>query len=430
MTQARPKPQSWLSRLVRIEPGEAAAVITSFVMFFALLSAYYVIRPVRDEMGVAIGKDALPDLFAVVFIVMLGLVPVFGFVASRVPRRIVLPSLYLFFALNLAGFWWLLRDPSPLRGAASGFFIWASIFNLFVVSLFWSLMSELWSSTEAKRLYGFISAGGTAGALAGPALTQTLVRFVAPINLLLVSAVLLTLAALASLHLRRVKVGIAGSAVEATGGGIFDGAIKVLTTPFFGRIAAFIFLANVVGTFFYLEQSRLVGAAIADSAERVKFFSERDLLVSLATLTIELFGTARVLARFGVMAALLALPIAAAFGALLLSFDHTLWAVAAVMVAERVVAFSLANPGIKVLYTSTAPDEKYKVQNFIDTAVYRGGDATSGWLYSFVSAGAGFSSFALGALSVPLVLIWLWIAQRLGADQKIRAETVAQNANV
>lgn len=421
MTTQNRLPGPWLRRVVRIEPGEAAAALTSFAMFFALLSAYYVIRPVRDEMGVAIGKNALPDLFTIVFFAMLALVPAFGFVATRLPRRIVLPSLYIFFALNLAGFWLLLRGESPATWAAPTFFVWASIFNLFVVSLFWSLMSEMWSNTEAKRLYGFISAGGTAGALAGPVITQALVRFVAPVNLLVVSAVLLTVSAFASMYLRRVKVSPVGHASEPAGGGILDGALKVLTTPFFARIAAFIFLANVVGTFFYLEQSRLVGAAIPDSAERVKFFSERDLIVSIATLAIELFGTARVLSRFGVSAALLALPLMAAAGVTLLAFDQTLWAVAAVMVGERVIAFSLANPGIKVIYTLTAPDEKYKVQNFIDTAVYRGGDAASGWIYNFFSA--GFSSVGLCALATPLVAAWLWVASRLGADHRSRAGT-------
>ncbi len=416
------QPASWLKRFVNVEPGEVAALLASFAMFFALLSAYYIVRPVRDEIGVSLGKDALHQLFTVVFFVMVALVPLFGFVAARFPRRLVLPSIYIFFVLNLIGFWLAMKSGDKSVWVAGTFFVWGSVFNLFVVSLFWSLMAELWSHTEAKRLYGFISAGGTAGALAGPLLTQGLVRFVEPVNLLLVSAALLTAAMIAGLAVRRLKTDAAGPEMDATGGGILDGAIKVFTTPMFARIAIFIFLANVVGTFFYLEQARLVALTIPDSAQRVAFFSGRDLVVSIVTFLIEVFGTARILQRFGVTVALLALPVTATVGTLLLSFDAALWVVAAVMVAERIVAFSLANPAIKVIYTLASPDEKYKVQNFIDTVVFRGGDAASGWVYAGLGGGLGFAAGAMGAVAMPLVLMWIWIARRLGADHHQRAE--------
>lgn len=390
-------------------------------MFFALLSAYYIVRPVRDEIGVALGKDALHQLFTVVFFVMLVLVPLFGFIAARIPRRYVLPSIYIFFAANLVIFWLVMKAPPDNRWALASFFIWGSVFNLFIVSLFWSLMSELWTHDEAKRLYGFISAGGTAGALAGPLLTQGLVRVFAPVDLMLASAALLIASMFASLLLRRLRPAETDGETEPTGGGILDGAIKVFTTPMFARIALFIFVANIIGTFFYLEQARLVSASIDNSADRVLFFSGRDLLVGIVTFLIEVFGTARVLRHFGVTTALLALPVTGAIGVLLLSSDAALWIVAAVMVAERIVSFALANPAIKLIYTLATPAEKYKVQNFIDTVVFRGGDATSGWLYSLLGGGLGFAAGATGAVAIPLVIIWLWAAQRLGADHNQRA---------
>ncbi|MES1179776.1 MAG: MFS transporter, partial [Hyphomicrobium sp.] len=280
-------PASWLRRFVNVEADEVRAVLASFAMFFALLSAYYIIRPVRDEIGVALGQDALHQLFTVVFAVMLVLVPLFGFVAARFPRRLVLPAIYIFFAVNLVIFWLVMRASPGNPWALGTFFVWGSVFNLFVVSLFWSLMSELWAHEEAKRLYGFISAGGTAGALAGPLLTQGLVSFFAPVDLLLVSAALLMAAMGAGLLVRHLRPGSGGAETDATGGGILDGAVKVFTSPIFGRIALFVFLANIVGTFFYLEQARLVGLSISDSAERVRFFSYRDLAVSIATFLIE-----------------------------------------------------------------------------------------------------------------------------------------------
>ena len=414
---------NWLRRFVNVEPTEVAALVASFSMFFALLSAYYIVRPVRDEIGVALGKDTLHQLFTVVFVVMLLLVPLFGYVAARFPRRYVLPAVYLFFAANLILFWAVMRSAPDNHAALATFFVWGSVFNLFVVSLFWSLMSELWSHDAAKRLYGFISAGGTAGALAGPLITQGLVRIFHPVDLMLVSAALLVAAMVASLLLRRVKPADEATAGEGepTGGGILDGAIKVFTTPVFARIALFVFIANIVGTFFYLEQARLVSASINGSAERVLFFSGRDLVVSVVTILIEIFGTARILNRFGVTAALLALPVTGAIGAICLSFDAALGVVAAVMVAERVVSFALANPAIKLIYTLATPDEKYKVQNFIDTVVFRGGDAASGWLYAILGGGSGFAAGAMGAVALPLAAAWIWIARQLGADNLRRA---------
>lgn len=420
-------PKSQLSRFVAIDSGEAAALAASFIMFFALLSSYYIVRPVRDEMGVAAGKDILHHIFTVVFVVMLAAVPLFGWLASRFARRAVLPAVYLFFVLNLIGFWALLKSNNAGPLAAAAFFVWASVFNLFVVSLFWSLMSELWSNSEAKRLFGFIGAGGTAGALAGPALTQWLAASLPVADLLLVSAVLLTLALIASIVVRQVHKGATGDDRAPAGGGILDGASKILAAPYLGRIALYVFLANIVGTFFYLEQSRLVGATIATSAERVQFFASRDLIVGVATLCIQMFGTARIIERFGVTTGLIALPLTATAGTLALAYDPVLAVAGAVLVAERVIAFALSNPAVKIMYTLTSTDEKYKVQNVIDTVVYRGGDAVSGWVFAGISGGVGFASLVTALVALPVAALWIWTARGLGAAHYDRGsqETLA-----
>ena len=410
---ATPKPQ--LPVPVDIRPGEGAALAASFIMFFALLSAYYIVRPVRDEMGVAAGKDALHHIFSVVFVVMLASVPLFGWLASRFARRTVLPAVYLFFVLNLIGFWALLKSDTAGPLTAASFFVWASVFNLFVVSLFWSLMSELWSNAEAKRLFGFIGAGGTAGALAGPALTQWLAASLAVADLLLVSAALLTVAMFAGIAVRQVHAGATGEDREPAGGGILDGASKIFASPYLGRIALYVFLANIVGTFFYLEQSRLVGATIATSAERVQFFASRDFVVGLATLAVQIFGTARLIDRLGVTGGLIALPLTATAGTLALAYDPILAVAGAVMVAERVVGFALSNPAVKIMFTLTPADEKYKVQNFIDTVVYRGGDAVSGWVFAGISGGAGFATMLTAIAALPVTALWIWTARGLGA---------------
>ncbi len=417
-----PQLSSLLRRFVTVERHEIAALLASFAMFFSLLAAYYIVRPLRDEMGVTYGRGELHHLFTVVFFVMLGAVPFFGLVASKLPRRLVLPAIYAFFVACMLGFWLTFKTYGTAPHIAGTFFVWGSVFNLFVISLFWSLMAEMWSNSEAMRLYGFISAGGTAGAVAGPLITKQLIATLAPVDLLPVSAALLVVALMMSLALRKLRPGAAGHETEPAGGGILDGAAKVITSPYFGRIALFILLANVVGTFFYLEQARLAADAFATSAERVNFFASRDLIVSVATLVIEIFGTAAVMRRFGLTVALAALPVMATIGTLAITYQPLLWVVAAVMVGERVVAFSLSSPAIKVMYTLAEPDEKYKVQSFIDTVVYRGGDAAAGWVFALIGGSLGFAAAAVPLVALPLTALWFWNARELGSAYEVKAK--------
>ncbi len=410
-----------LNRFVAVERHEIGALLASFVMFFSLLAAYYIVRPLRDEMGVIYGRGELHHLFTIVFFVMLAAVPAFGFVASKLPRHLVLPAIYGFFVTCMLSFWLTFKSYGTPPHIAGTFFVWGSVFNLFVISLFWSLMSELWSNSEAKRLYGFIAAGGTAGAVAGPLITKQLIATLAPVDLLPVSAALLIVALMMSLALRKLRPGAADHETEPAGGGILDGAVKVFSSPYFGRIALFILLANVVGTFFYLEQARLAADAFATSAERVNFFSSRDLIVSIATLTIEILGTAAVMRHLGLTVALAALPVMATIGTLAITYQPLLWVVAAVMVGERVVAFSLSSPAIKVMYTLAAPDEKYKVQSFIDTVVYRGGDAAAGWVFALIGGSLGFAAAAVPLVALPLTALWFWNARELGSAYEVKA---------
>lgn len=415
-------PAAALAKLASIEAREWKPLVAAFFMFFTLLAAYYIVRPLREEMGNAYGKGEMQDLFTAVFVVMLAAVPFYGFVASRFPRRLVLPGLFAFFVSCLVAFWLDFKAVGISRAGAAAFYIWGSTFNLFAVSLFWSLMSELWTAEDGKRLFGYVSAGGTAGALSGSAITKGLLLYAEPINLLPIAAVLLSLSLVLSFVVRALKPAVGGRETEPAGGGIFDGALKVATNPDFARIALFVFLANVVGTFFYSEMQRQAATAFTSSAERVAFFNNRELIVSFITLGIEMIGTAAVLRRFGLTVALMALPLAAAINTLGVALYPLLAVTAAALVIERVVAFSLSSPAVKVMFTMAAPDEKYKVQSFIDTVVYRGGDATAGWLFKLVGAGAGFAAAGLPLLALALVAVWVWNAMALGRAYEARAQ--------
>jgi AAA family ATP:ADP antiporter len=412
---------------VDIKPDEMRAALLSFAYFFCLLCAYYIVRPVRDEMGVTVGKGSLKDLFSVVFLVMLAAVPLFGWIVSAVEKRRVVAVIYGFFIATMLLFWLGLRTSPESRIVAGSFFIWASVFNLFVISLFWSVMSDLWSTEQAKRLYGFFAAGGSVGAFAGPIVTQVFVRLIGPNNLLPVSAAFLGLAILVAAELRRSFARHApAAAVESSAkpieGGVLDGAVRVWQSPYLFRIALVILIANLVSTFFYLEQSHIVGETLKDRAARVELFSRLDLAVNIATVLLQVFVTGRVMQRYGVALAAASLPVVAILGLIALSIAPVLAVVVAVMTAERAVAFSLASPAVKSLYTVVSAEDKYKAQNFIDTVVYRGGDAASGWLFGWLGRdGLGLATGLVSFITIPLAVLWLWLTVDLGRRQNERA---------
>jgi AAA family ATP:ADP antiporter len=414
-----------LRRTVAIERAEVAAVVGSFLTFALVLGGYYLIRPVRENISAEATADQRQLWFLLVFLVMLAAVPVFAWIVARLPRVAVLPGLYGFFVVLMVFFWAVLRGDggSQLGGA---FFVFASVFNLFVVSLFWILMSDLYDSGQAKRLYGFIAAGGTTGAVAGPFAANGLVPIVGQDNLLLIAAIVFAVAAVLSVWLRRVAVG-----AHAKGGEIYapptlrtllSGAERVLRDSYLLRIASYVLIANLLSTFFYLEQSRLAGETIGDAGQRVQFFAERDLITNVLTVLVQVFLTGRILARFGIGVAAGVLPALTVAGLAVYTVMPELHVVAAIMVAERVAAFALSNPSLKVLYTAVDLDERYKAQNFIDTVVYRGGDALSGAVFNGLTKALGLPLAAVALASVPVAGLWLALTTRFDQALKTRLE--------
>jgi AAA family ATP:ADP antiporter len=416
---------SVLSRFVAVQPEEIRAALWSFAYFFSVLCSYYILRPLRDEMGVTVGSDGLQWLFVIVFFVMLAAVPLFGWVVATFERRWIVPIVYGFFILNLGMFWVLFQIYGASTGSAAAFFVWVSVFNLMAVSLFWSVMADLWSSTQAKRLYGFIAAGGSAGALTGPILTRSVVAEIGPTNLLLASAVLLGIAAVCFLRLRSSMTAHPSDPTsdrQAAGGSLLAGAMRVVQSSYLRRIALWVLIANLIGTFFYLEQARIVGGSMPDRIQRVQFFAQMDLAVNVIAAVSQIFLTSHVIRRMGVGIAIAALPTTAALGLVALAISPTLAVIATVMVVERAITFALSNPAIRVLYTVVAPEEKYKAQNFIDTVVFRGGDAASGWVLNGLAKGLGAPVSLVAALALPFAALWLALSVALGREQAARAE--------
>lgn len=417
-----------LARVVAVERGEIAALLVSFTYFFAVLTAYYIVRPLRDEMGVMLGRDTLHWLLFYVFIVMIAAVPVFGAIVSRVPVRWIVPVVYGFFIANLVGFWAMLEATGQSRQMAQIFFVWVSIFNLFVISLFWSVMSDTWASTQAKRLYGFIAAGGSIGAMTGPLIAQTLVARIGPNNLLLISAAFLALALAQSQLLRTLLGGPqaapAGSehVGDKAGGGILAGALLVFRERYLLAIAVWVLLANLIVTYFYLEQARILEAAISDRIRRVEVLARIDLAVSILTVLLQVFLAHRVIKHLGLGAATACVPLIAIAGFLALAVAPVLGVIVAIMIAERSFGFAFANPAARVLWTVVDREAKYKSQSFIDTVVFRGGDAASGWVFGALSKGLGLGGTAIAFVTVPFAVGWLILSFALARWHAERAQ--------
>ena len=391
-----------LYRALKARPGELPALAWSFAYFFLMLCSYYLLRPVRDTVGVALGREELQRLFAVTFGVMLVLVPVFGWLCAKLPRARLLPLVYAFFALNLAGF--------AVHLPPAVFFVWLSVFNLFVVSVFWSFMSDLYEPGQAARLYGTIAAGGSCGAIAGP-----LIAAESPLGasgLLLLAALLLAAAvvciAMLSRWARQHPRAGDPPAEQPMGGSIFAGVRAAFSSPFLAAICGYLFCYTALSTALYFQQVTIVREALPDPAEQTRFFARIDLTVNSLTLLVQLFAFSRLAVLLGPTGLLVVMPLVSVAGFLWIGATPTLTALVVFGVTRRVGEFAISKPAREALFTVVPREDRYKAKNFIDTVVYRGGDTLAAWYLASLPA-----LFAAG-----IAVIWAGLGAFLGTRMK------------
>lgn len=413
-------------RAVDVREHEGRAVFWSCAYFFFLLCSYYVIRPIRDEMGVRGGVENLPWLFTGTLVGMLLVHPLFTALVSRLPRRRFVPTIYGFFILNLVLFFVVFRVVSEASSVWVGrvFFIWVSVYNLFVVSVFWSFMTDFYRPSQAKRLFGLVAVGGTFGAVFGSSITSALARSFGPVNLLLVSGVLLAVAVTAAGALEREESRVAMDAdepaspasggEEVIGGRVLEGIRDVLRSPYLLGIAVLMLLFTVSSTFLYFQLADIVSRAFAgDSSGRTRLFANIDLAVNVLTLLTQVFLTGRVLRWLGMALSLAFLPALTLAGFSLLWASPVLAVVVAFQVLRRAGHFAIERPAREGLYTVLSRTEKYKAKNFNDTFVYRVGDQVGAWSYRFMGW-LGLGASGLAAAMVPVSIVWLVVALWLG----------------
>lgn len=420
--------RSAIHRIVDVRPEEIRALLWSFAYFFTLLAAYYVLRPVRDEMGLASGIKNLPWLFTATFVVMLAVMPLFGALVARIPRQRFIPLVYHFFTANILIFWLLLTFKIAMLDTARVFFVWISVFNLFAVSVFWSFMADLYQSEQGKRLFGFIAAGGSAGALLGPLIAAGLAEPIGRANLLLIAALLLEMAVLCAMRLESAAAVLKSGNVSTqaaprdsgVGGSGIAGLLMVLRSPYLAGIALWVALLSLAGTFLYFQQANIVAALTDDPNRRTAIFARIDLAVSLVTIIVQFTVTGKIIRRFGAGPAAAFLPLVFAAGFLALALTPMLWVVIAFQAAQRAANFAISNPARELLFTALDRAEKYKAKYVIDNVVFRGGDAASGWLFHALR-GLGMELGAIALATVPVALAWVALALALGRRHERRA---------
>ena len=418
-------------KILGLEKSEYVAVAWSFAYFFCVLSAYYIIRPVREAMAVGSGPNTLPWLFFATFVTMLVVTPIYGFVASRYSRRQFLPWVYLFFISNIVIFWVVfsiaVSNESDHIWLGRVFFVWISIFNLFVVSVFWSFMAEIYTREQGRRLFGFITSGGSIGALMGGIATSYLAVRIGFQNVFPIAAIMLLLAIFC---IRGLRVQVtedpgetstnAGAVEKPLGGNPFAGITHVFSSRFFSYIAFKSIIASLLGTALYMFTAQMVGLSIPDTNEQTQFFSNINNWTNLLALIGQMLVVNRVVHRFGIGVSMTLLPIASVAGFLLLAVEPTLGIVALLTVLRRALGFGFSKPTTDMLYSVVTPEEKYKAKNFIDTAVYRAGDVV-GILSIRGLFALGMGIPAISILMLPYAALWASISLWLGSDYGRRA---------
>jgi len=414
----------FLCRFVEVKPEETAVVAWCWLYIFAVLSSYYIMRPIRDQAGIAGGVNNLQWLFLGTLAGMLLLNIPFAYLVKRLPRSRFIPITYRFFIGNIVLFAVAFRwsDPQQTIWVGRVFFVWVSVFNLFVVSVFWQLNVDLFSPEQGKRLFGLIAAGATIGAIVGSSLTASLARYVSPIFLLLGAAVLLELAVFSVGRLSRLSPRLhhkpSDDEAEAPiGGSALAGITHAFRSGYLVNVSFFLLLFAITSTFLYFQQAGIVSRSFSDRGTQTAFFATVDLLVNILTLAVQLFLTGRIVLMFGVALALGVLPALTIVGFGALALMPTIMAVAVFQLLRRAADYAIARPTREVLFTVVAREDRYKAKSFIDTVVYRAGDQIGAWSVALLRW-LGLSPSGVALVVVPIAALWLANALWLGRRQE------------
>ena len=403
----------------KVEAHELRAVLLSFSFVFILMAAYYILRPVRDAMASDWTDTEVSVLWNLNFFISIAVVAIYGIAVSRIRFKVLVPSVYAFFAASFVAFYFGVSAMEDRVLVDKTFYIWVSVFSLFHISVFWSFMGDLFSKEQSGRVFAFIAAGSSAGALVGPAVPALFAGALGTDQLMLMSAVLLLIPIPMIIYLERLKIvelhnqNVHVDLSQARiGGNPFAGFKMFFTNPYLLAIGAFIFLYTAVGSFVYFEQKNLL--AEFDRAQRTEILAWIDLIVNVLTFLIGLFFTSRIVTRFGMAVTLALVPVFIAAGLVILAFAPVLTIALALQVARRVGNYAITRPGREMLFTAVDRETRFKAKPVIDIVVYRGGDAVSSIAFAGLTDGVGLGLGAMAAVGAGIASAWAAVGAYLG----------------
>lgn len=420
------------AKIVDVKPNELRALWLGFLFHFIILTAYYIVKPIRDAIAAGNRLETLPWMFTATLGVMLIANLVYGSIVARMDRRKFIPFAYAFFILILALFFGLMRSGSPAQQVWTGraFYVWVSVFNLFNTAIFWAFMTDLFTVEQGKRLYGFIAVGGTLGAIVGAYTTKNLIRDLGQANLVAISAAMFAIVCFLVRLFPRNSTADAKSEPtreEPIGGTAWSGFIHIARSPYLFGLAAVILFYTITSTWAYFQQTTLAGAALKTSADRTVFLSNLEIWVNTLTLGIQIFLTGRFLKWFGVAFTLTALPFLSMIGFGAMAIAPSLAMLACFQVARRAGAYALMRPSREILFTVLKREDKYKVKSVTDTLGYRVGDQLGAWSYGGLGAnGLHLSLNVISWIAVPVTAIWCAVSLWLARKQRVLADAQEQ----
>jgi AAA family ATP:ADP antiporter len=427
-----------LGRVVDVKPNELRALAFGFVFNFLVLASYYVVRPIRDDIGAAGGLENLSWMYTGTLITMLFANTLFSALVARFSRRRFIPIAYRFFIANLILFYFLMKllPAAHQIWVGRAFFVWVSVFNLFIVTLFWAFMVDVFQTDQGKRLFAFLSVGGTLGGIIGGIITASLVKKIGALNLLFVSAAMLELGAWcvrffpSDFRSESSKDDAARRPSQTgpeqpIGGNLWAGITHVARSPYLLGICAFLLLYTITSTLLYFQQADITARQFHDRAARTAFFAQVDIAANVLTIVAQIFLTGRLLKWLGVGITLAILPAITMLGFLALGFVPILALVALFQTLRRAANFAVSRPAREVLFTVLRQEDKYKAKSFIDTFVYRAGDQIGAWSYPLLTwLGLGLTGIAF--VAAPLAGVWCIVAIWLGRKQVTLAHSVSE----
>jgi len=402
-----------------VEPNELTATLASTLFVFILMATYYILRPVRDAMASDWTDSEVSFLWNINFFVSAGIVAVYGFAVSRIRLKSIVPAVYGFFAVTFVGFYFGVASIADRELVDKTFYLWVSVFALFHVSVFWTFMADTFNKGQAKRLFGIIGAGASAGALFGPAIPTLLAGTLGTDNLMLIAStgLLLVIPLVFYLYfLKAAELGNEDLAADTSravmGGSWWHGFKAFAANPYLLGIGAFILLYVFIGSFVYFEQKNLLADFTRE--ERTQILGGIDWIVNLLTFGLAFFVTGRIVTRLGMPVGLALMPVLICVGLLVLAFAPILTVLLALQVVRRGGNYGLTRPAREMLYTHVGKEDRFKTKPVIDIVVYRGGDAVSGSLFAILTDKVGLGLAAVALVGSAIAAAWAWVGVRLG----------------